>query len=54
LTLNQITREAIRFWKNSNAFMQNIDSQYDATFALDGAKIGTALRIRLPRVQLCA
>ena len=53
LTLNQITREAIRLWKNSNAFMQNIDSQYDAAFALDGAKIGTGLRIRLPsRVAL--
>lgn len=48
LTLNMITRESIRLWKNSNAFIQNIDTQYDDQFAKDGAKIGTALRIRLP------
>lgn len=48
LTLNMITRESIRLWKNSNAFLQNIDTQYDDQFAKDGAKIGTALRIRLP------
>jgi len=43
-----ITREAVRLWKNSNAFLQNIDMQYDDSFAKTGAKIGTALRIRLP------
>jgi hypothetical protein len=43
-----ITREAIRLWKNSNAFMMNVDMQYDDSFAVSGAKIGTALRIRLP------
>jgi len=48
LTINQITNEAVRLWKNSNAFLQNIDRQYDDQFARDGAKIGTALRIRLP------
>jgi hypothetical protein len=48
LTINQITREAVRLWKNSNAFLQNIDTQYDASFANTGAKIGTSLRIRLP------
>lgn len=48
LTLNQITREAIRLWKNSNSFLQNVDTQYDDQFANAGAKIGTALRIRLP------
>lgn len=48
LTLNEITREAIRLWKNSNAFLQNVDTQYDDQFANAGAKIGTALRIRLP------
>ena len=39
LTLNMITREsiireAIRLWKNSNAFMQNIDMQYENAFAM--------------------
>lgn len=29
LTINMITREAVRLWKNSNAFLQNIDMQYD-------------------------
>ncbi len=48
LTPNQITREAVVLWKNSNAFLQNVDMQYDSAFAQQGAKIGTALRIRLP------
>ena len=43
-----ITREAIRLWKNTNAFLQNIDTQYDDYYAQSGAKIGSNLRIRLP------
>lgn len=48
LTINMITREAVRLWKNSNAFIQNLDMQYDDSFARTGAKIGTSLRVRLP------
>lgn len=48
LTIDMITREAVRLWKNSNQFIQKIDHQYDASFAVQGAKIGTSLRIRLP------
>ena len=48
LTINMITREAVRLWKNSNAFIQNVDMQYDESFAVSGAKIGSSLRIRLP------
>jgi hypothetical protein len=48
LTISMITREAVRLWKNSNAFLQNVDMQYDDSFAVTGAKIGSALRIRLP------
>lgn len=48
LTINMITREAVRLWKNSNAFIQNVNMQYDESFAVSGAKIGSALRIRLP------
>src|SRR5712664_1696314 len=48
LTINLITREAVRLWKNSNAFLQNVDMQYDDSFAVAGAKIGNTLRIRLP------
>jgi hypothetical protein len=48
LTINMITREAVRLWKNTNAFLQNVDMQYDPSFAVQGAKIGANLRIRLP------
>ena len=48
LTINMITAQAVMIFKNSNAFMQNIDTQYDSSFAQTGAKIGNALRIRLP------
>ncbi len=48
LTIDMITRESVRLWKNSNAFIQNVDMQYDSSFAVSGAKIGDSLRIRLP------
>lgn len=48
LTIDMITREAVRLFKNSNLFIQNVDTQYDGAFAIDGAKIGSSLRIRLP------
>ncbi len=48
LTIDMITNEAVRLWKNSNLFIQNIDVQYDDQFAVAGAKIGDTLRIRLP------
>ena len=43
-----ITREALRLWKNTNAFMQHVSSQYDDQYAKTGAKIGATLRVRLP------
>ena len=48
LTTLAITRLAVRLFKNSNAFIQNIDTQYDDQFAVEGAKIGDTLKIRLP------
>lgn len=48
LTINMITHEAVKLWRNTNAFIQNIDMQYDDSFGIEGAKIGTQLRIRLP------
>jgi hypothetical protein len=48
LTIDMITREAVRLFKNSNLFIMNMDTQYDPAFAVDGAKIGSTLRIRLP------
>jgi hypothetical protein len=48
LTIDMITRAAVSLFKNSNMFIKNIDTQYDSQFAVDGAKIGDTLRIRLP------
>lgn len=48
ITIDMVTREAIMLFRNSNAFIQNLDRQYDDQFARDGAKIGSNLRIRLP------
>ena len=48
LTIDMITKEAVRLFKNSNLFIMNMDTQYDKQFAIDGAKIGDTLRIRLP------
>lgn len=48
LTIGGITREAVRLWRNTNAFIQNLDRQYDDQYARTGAKIGQALRVRLP------
>lgn len=48
LTIDMVTREAVVLFKNTNAFMQNLTTQYDASFGVEGAKIGSTLRIRLP------
>lgn len=48
LTIDMITAEAVMLFKNSNMFIMNMDTQYDDQFAVDGAKIGDTLRIRLP------
>ena len=48
LTINMITQKAVKLFRNTNAFIMNIDMQYDDSFALTGAKIGQTLRIRLP------
>ena len=48
LTIGQITKEALAIFRNSNAFVANVDRQYDDQFARTGGKIGSTLRIRLP------
>src|SRR5689334_1825568 len=48
LTIDMVTREAVVLFKNTNAFMQNLTTQYDSSFGIEGAKIGSTLRIRLP------
>ncbi len=48
LTPDMITAEAMRVFENQLVLTRNVNRQYDASFAQEGAKIGTALRIRLP------
>jgi hypothetical protein len=48
LTLGMITKETLRLFRNENAFLQTINTQYDDQFAKSGAKIGSTLKIRIP------
>lgn len=53
LTIDMITREAVRLWRNNNSFLRMVDRQYDDSFARgDGAKNGDTLRIRYPNDYL--
>ena len=46
MTIDQITREAVALFRNSNAFIRNLDMQYDEQFVTEGARIGTYLQVR--------
>lgn len=48
LTIDMITREALRIFHNNLGFSRTINKQYSKEFANEGAKIGTTLRIRKP------
>lgn len=48
LTVDQITREALRILVNNLGFTKSVNRQYDESFAQSGAKIGNVLRIRKP------
>ena len=48
LTVDMITREALRVTHEQCQFISTTDRQYDDSFAKTGAKIGTALRVRKP------
>ena len=48
LTPTMVTREALRVLHQKLNFVGNVNRQYDDAFAKKGAKIGTALNIRLP------
>ncbi|NBW51103.1 MAG: hypothetical protein EBR49_13655, partial [Betaproteobacteria bacterium] len=43
-----ITRKALEILENNLVITRNVNRQYDDSFAVQGAKIGTTLRIRLP------
>ena len=48
LTPQIITREALRILHAQSNFLTKINRQYDSRFAVNGAKIGTNLDVRLP------
>lgn len=48
LTIDMITNKALEILENNLVLTRNINRQYDDSFAIPGAKIGTTLRIRLP------
>ena len=48
LTVDMVTREALRVAHESCQFINTTDRQYDSSFAQTGAKIGSSLRVRKP------
>jgi hypothetical protein len=48
LTIDMITRKALEILENSLVITRTVNRQYDDSFAVQGAKIGSTLRIRLP------
>ena len=48
LTIDMITRKALEIFENNLVLTRNVNRQYDNSFAVEGAKIGSTLRIRLP------
>jgi len=48
LTPSIITKEALRILHAQSNFLTKINRQYDSRFAVNGAKIGTNLDVRLP------
>ena len=48
LTIDMITRKSLEILENNLVISRNINRQYDESFAVTGAKIGSTLRIRLP------
>lgn len=48
VTIDMITREALRIAHEKCSFIGSVDRQYDDSFAKTGAKIGSTLRVRKP------
>jgi len=48
LTIDMITRKALEILENNLVLTRNCNRQYDDSFAVEGAKIGSTLRVRLP------
>ena len=50
VTIDMITREALRIAHEKSQFIGTTDRQYDDAYAKTGAKIGSALRVRKPNM----
>jgi hypothetical protein len=48
LTIDMITRKSLQILENNLVLTRNVNKSYDDSFAQEGAKIGSTLRIRLP------
>ena len=48
LTIDMITRKCLEILENNLVISRNVNKEYDDSFAVEGAKIGSTLRIRLP------
>ena len=48
VTIDIVTREALRIAHEKTQFIGTTDRQYDDSYAKTGAKIGSALRVRYP------
>ncbi len=48
LTIDMITRKALEILENNLVLTRTVNRQYDDSFAVEGAKVGSTLRIRLP------
>ena len=48
LTIDMITRKCLEIFENNLVISRNCNKEYDDSFAVEGAKIGSTLRIRLP------
>jgi hypothetical protein len=48
LTIDMVTREALRIAHEKTQFIGTVDRQYDSSYAQTGAKIGSTLRVRKP------
>jgi hypothetical protein len=48
LTVDMVTREALRVAHETAQMIATVDRQYDSSFAQTGAKIGSSLRVRKP------
>jgi hypothetical protein len=48
LTIDVVTREALRLFRNSNWFLRTVGHQFDDEFGRRGAKVGSQIRVMLP------